>query len=433
MREFEVVLNDCAGVAVPGGPLSLRTRETDIGPRNFDLNFTRVAEGLPRQLEPRELDWLETVGHLFAVDLACKRGEGDVEWARSIRAHLPVRDPDFWNGVASQVQGVFEDFTSDRLELVFVADDTPSDAPRQRADPFPQHDSVALLSGGVDSFVGAFEMLDRGMAPLALSHTAAGSITAAQNKAEERIRTSAPDFERITVTARKHGKDFPTPEPSQRARTMLFLGAAAVIAAVGGSSDVLINENGVMAIHLPLTVARIGSQSTHTAAPRILERLATLATEVLGAEVRIANLLLPLTKPEVVEASLRLGVADHLKDTVSCWSIGRTSRHCGVCSPCLMRRISLERHGVEDVEYHKDAFNDPEILEDAFAADNLSHLVRLVDGIAGSNDLQLQLEFPELLNGGRTMDLAAAIDLHRRWADQASASLYAAPVPTGIR
>lgn len=433
MTTHTVVVNDCSAAAVTGGPTPVRTRDTAHGAQNFMLNAGALAAGLPRQLASREMDWIEIVGYLFAVDLACPRGKGDVEWARDIEAHLPVRDPAFWNSVSYRLEAIFGDFTMDRLQLQFVLDENPSLAPRQSLEPFPAHDSVALVSGGVDSFVGAAQLVNDGGFPLAVAHTAAGAITHAQALVEQVLAERSPTFRRLGLTARKAGPTFPGPEPSQRSRSFLFLAAASVVAAVGGTGRVFINENGIMAIHLPMTSARIGSLSTHTASPLVVERVARLASDVLGAPIQISNQLVGLTKPEVVELGVSLGLRDNLAATVSCWSIGRTSEHCGVCAPCLMRRISFETHGVPDASYANDIFEDRLVLEKAFALDNLTHLVRIIETIRASSDLELQLEYPELLNGAGVLTMDECIALHRRWADEAATVLLGHTNPQMLR
>lgn len=419
MTAFTVVINDCAAAPVVGGPISIRTRPTLHGERNFLLNFEHATAGLPRQLSERELDWLEVAGYLFAVDMACQRGAGDLAWSRDITAHLPVREPTFWQAHAPAIQEIFGDFTSDRLQLRFELESQPSPAPRQRRQPFPDHDCVALVSGGVDSFVGAAGLVADGRRPLAISHTANGATTRSQARVEEVIAARFADFERVGLSAAKQGPGFPEPEKSQRSRSFLFLAVGAMMACVAGSEAVFINENGPMAIHVPMTAARIGSLSTHTAAPAVLERVESLAQVVLGCPVTISNTLLSLTKPEVVQFGLQLGLGDSLVDTVSCWSIGRTSRHCGVCAPCMIRRISFMWNSAADCEYERDVFGDPSVLDGDFASDNLTHLIRVLEDLAGAGDLELQLDYPELLNGGRAMSLSDSIALHRRWADQA--------------
>lgn len=431
MRPYAVVVNDCA---MPKAPAIryVRTADTTHGDANFTLRFDDLAEGLPRQLNDRELDWLEIVGHLFAVDVACERGDGDVDWSRSIQAWLPVRDPDYWNGRRSEIAGIWTDLTDDDLEIEFAAAANPRPAPRMGRTPFGDHDGVALLSGGQDSFVGALDLLSTGRTPLLLSHSASGATNTAQANVEQHLRAQQEDLHRMKLSARRKD-DFPGMESSQRSRTFLFVGAASIVAAVAGSNQVWLNENGIMALHLPLTAARIGSLSTHTASPPIVERMRALASDVLGADLRVDNLLVGMTKPEVVERAVALGASAQLQDTVSCWSIGRTRTHCGICSPCLLRRISCETHSVDDVDYAADVFDDANAIEDPRARDNLAHLIAFVDELSELSDLELELEYPELLSGEPAIDLGEAIALHRRWADQAGAVLFAHSVPVSLR
>lgn len=433
MSAHTVVVNDCAAVAVIGGPTNVRTRVTPQGERNFLLNFANTTNGLPRTLNSVEQDWIELAGSLFAIDLACARGQGDVAWQREIDAYIPVRSPQYWSTKAVAIEEIFCDFTADRLNINFVQDENPGSPPRQREDAFPEHDCVSLLSGGVDSYVGTARLISDGRRPLAISHTAAGAISHAQAGVEASLKRRLDDLERLGLTARKNGSSFPTPEPSQRSRSFLFLASATLTAAVSGVDEVFINENGVMAIHLPMTAARAGSLSTHTASPSIIERFQEIASDVLEAPIAIRNNLLRLTKPEVVELGLELELGESLASTVSCWAIGRTNRHCGTCAPCIMRRISFERHSVPDVVYADDAFEDLTVLDREFSCDNLTHLVRLVDDLTSFSDLQLQLGYPEILNGGNQISLTDTIALHRRWAVEAGDVLYAHSVPASLQ
>ena len=98
-----------------------------------------------------------------------------------------------------------------------------------------------------------------------------------------------------------------------------------------------------------------------------------------------------------------------------------------------MRRISFEFHGVADVTYEADVFDNGDVLQNESASDNLTHLVRVVRDLDTLPDLELQLQYPELLNGGTRLSLTHTIDLHRRWAREASAILAGHPVPVGLQ
>jgi 7-cyano-7-deazaguanine synthase in queuosine biosynthesis len=433
MRSYNVVVNDCEAPNVRG-ILPIRSLDTEFGKRNFTFRFDDLAEGLPGLLDPHHLDWLEILGHLHAIDIACDRGPGDVDWNRAITAWLPVRYPDYWTALRPAIESIWMDLTDDELDLRFAQAGDPRPAPRQSKTPFPEHDGVALLSGGQDSFTGALDLMSGGKRLLLLSHTASGATNTAQNLAEQHLRALDPQLVRMKLSARRaQNSVFPGSESSQRSRTFLYVGAACLVAALAGSRRVWLNENGVMALHLPLTAARIGSLSTHTASPPILQRMQELARAVLEVDVVVENQLVRMTKPDVVERAVALGFAQQLQDTVSCWQIGRSRTHCGECVPCLHRRIACETHAVADVAYDADLFEDTSHLRDNRALDNLAHLVAFVQELQEMSDFELEYEYPELLNGGPAVTLREAIDLHRRWADQAAAVLFAHSVPKSIR
>ena len=63
----------------------------------------------------------------------------------------------------------------------------------------------------------------------------------------------------------------------------MFLILAALVARRLGRRDLLmIAENGQMAIHLPLSTARIGAFSTHTAHPDVLDSMQTILSSALA-------------------------------------------------------------------------------------------------------------------------------------------------------
>jgi hypothetical protein len=359
------------------------------------------------------------LGALFAIDLACKRGD-DADWQRNIEAWIPVRDVSLWKGLAQQVAGVFSGLTYDPFRVTFVESSGMSAPPRTSRRPFPDVDTVALLSGGVDSFVGAVALLEAGMRPLFVSHKNSPSASDAIGAVTEALRARGAPANPDTLTARKRGRETGR-ENSQRTRSLLYVGLACLVADGLGLSEVWINENGVMAVHAPLTVARAGSFSTRTANPRVMREIERLASDALGRPIAVNNRLVAMTKPEVAELADRLGVASTLPRTVSCWQIGRSPEHCGRCVPCIMRRISHEYASVPDCTYATNPLDDVPSGESwaTVANDNLFHMLMQaveIDGAADESDLML--EYPEVLNSGRGLSVAQSVDMHKRWATQ---------------
>ncbi|MGO9762689.1 MAG: 7-cyano-7-deazaguanine synthase [Solirubrobacteraceae bacterium] len=429
MADVHVVIDDCT--TPEGGDVrAVRTRNTTAGTRNWRFNPERIANGLPGTLNDRQMDWLEINSAIHAADRVVGRDPG-LDWNRSIELHVPVRDPGFWNGHTATFEDIFSSLTFDRLALTVHAGEQFSRPPRTRSKPFADADCIALLSGGLDSFVGALELVKQGAKPLFLAASGSGATGHAQAEVAEVVKGQDASLEVLKLVCQRM-QGFPGKEDSQRGRSLLYLSCAALVATALGIEDVYLNENGIMAIHLPLTAARHGSFSTRTASPRVLTQIAALASTTLGANVAVHNLLVGLTKPEVTARAKALGHADDVKSTVSCWSISHRSTHCGYCSPCLMRRISCLVHNVEDVTYELDVLNDAPTMDKADAKDTLTHFIEVAQDFRELDDFDLELTYPDLINGASAMSIAETIAMYRRWADQVLDTLVGYPVPRSL-
>jgi len=78
------------------------------------------------------------------------------------------------------------------------------------------------------------------------------------------------------------------------------------------------------------------------------QRLANLATKraVNGAPIEIRAPLINLTKAQIVQMGLRLGV--DYRRTVSCYQADTEGRACGRCDSCRLRRQGFEQAGLPD-------------------------------------------------------------------------------------
>ncbi len=76
--------------------------------------------------------------------------------------------------------------------------------------------------------------------------------------------------------------------------------------------------------------------------------LANLATKagVEGTEIKIHAPLIKLSKAEIINKGMRLGV--EYKQTVSCYAADKEGRACGVCDACRLRITGFKEALVED-------------------------------------------------------------------------------------
>jgi hypothetical protein len=237
---------------------NLRTGETDFG-----KHFKRITS--------LERDLLVLASSIFACDVAAKRGMRE-EITRDMRLSVPVVNYHAFQAQQKQLQRILYILSHDRWTIEFVR--VPGE--QEAMGEWPRSDGKTLLfSGGLDSLAGAVDLLDEmGIAGVQLaSHVTGNPMTrGCQNNLHAYLegRYGSP-IARVPI--RTGGRNdpelqYPTDEleVSQRTRSFTFLTIGVLAARRRGMSKVvMIAENGQMAIHVPLSAARVGAFSTHTA------------------------------------------------------------------------------------------------------------------------------------------------------------------------
>lgn len=417
-------------VSINGGvclsPTGLH-RSINLGGEEATVVFNhRWAKRASRTLDEIDLDFLTVVEGCHAIDKACRRrGDDPSGWNRRIDVGIAVRQPERWQTFAGRLQEVFGDLTSDSLRVNFSKDESPSSSPRQSSESFPTIDSVALLSGGVDSLVGGGVLLQEGRNVGFMSHSAGSAVSQAQQQVGTALNGLGPGkgtFSDFTITLkRKSAAPFPTEsetEPSERARTLLFIGVAMVMARTCSVEEVFVSENGIMAVHVPIAEARLGSYSTKTAAPSVLEAIQEFGSVALETDFRITNPLVTSTKAEVVQRGIEMGLADALRSSVSCWSINRHAHgHCGTCVPCITRRFAFSAADAGDTNYLFDIFSE-ELKGSDKRFDNLIHYLSYARDLVALNDAELEMTYGEILEDSASLSPEASLAMHRRWGSQ---------------
>lgn len=386
-----------------------------------------------------EEDLLRVAASIYCTDLAVKRGERE-QFVRDLEVEIPVTNFHALENAREDLEMVLYILSSDNWTIRFRRLEQPPEAPRE----WPRNDGqVLLFSGGLDSLAAAYERLRTDVLPLVLvSHVTLNKVT--RRSQEELCSWLEESFPGRLSRAHFHvsgrtREDLPFPserEDTQRTRSFMFLVLAALVARRRGHSQVLmIAENGQLAIHLPLTQARVSAFSTKTAHPEFLAEMEAWLSLVLGFRIEIRNPFLYLTKAEVVRR-LVAEVPETIPMSGSCWKaarLGGAHKHCGECVPCLVRRIALEANGLVIHEFQRDllALDIAQLESEDTGKRNLSDLVEFVNHFA-HDELRRSITetFPELLNG--TFDAGRAIEMYTRFASEALDVLNRYPGVRGI-
>ncbi|WP_046866944.1 Qat anti-phage system QueC-like protein QatC [Microvirga massiliensis] len=300
---------------------------------------------LGRTPSPKAWDFAALAMAVIAADRHINRATVSEDgWTRQIHLTVAVTDADHWASLRDHIQGMLRFLTGDVWTLAFVPDGVHPAPPRHAVGRRPET-CVSLLSGGLDSLIGAIDLNAVDHLPMFVSNRVKGDCSkqnafAAAVGAEYRILS-------LNHNARTN---VPNPEISQRPRSLAFLSFGVLAATTldtyqaGATIDLYVPENGFISLNVPLTPLRMGSLSTRTTHPRFMAAMQDLL-QALGLRVRLVNPYRHKTKGEMmVECADQALLTRLAPESMSCGRSGRINRHCGKCLPCLVRRAAFLRH-----------------------------------------------------------------------------------------
>jgi hypothetical protein len=356
-------------------------------------------------------DFLNAACAAYTADVRTARNEAYDNWTRDFVLYLPVRDVDKWAAAAGTLEQLLSFLTGDRWTV------NPRQAPKPYQPISKEVSSeaqllttrtVCLFSGGLDSFVGAVEQIERvGQVALVAHHSAGGGATSRSQKSALSALRAVYDEELtpfFQLWMSPPVGESRASETTTRGRSIIFLGLGVAVASGLRAERLVVPENGVISLNVPLTNSRLGSFSTRTTHPYLIALVRELLA-ALGIEVEIELPYRFQTKGELLKnCSNKHLVKAGVEATMSCSHPGANrftkvknpNAHCGYCIPCIIRRAAV-RHA---------KITDPTL----YAFDDLS----------------------ELLSKKRRLDLRAvrmALDKYRRQPPRVADILAAGPLP----
>lgn len=310
----------------------------------------RAVQRLDQPISPVASDFLTLALAVTAAETFVSRSEAADGWTRQLDLVVPLRDPARWLPVTDRLADTLRFLTGDdwSLELNGWGPSAPPPGNRRDSIHVAGHDGVCLFSGGLDSAIGAIDLTARGRRPLLVSHTYRDDGPK-QEQILDRLPRPAPS--RFPAAACPRGGATDQPDTTMRGRSLNFLAFAAVAASAlrnGGHDadvEIIVPENGFIALNPPATLRRLGSLSTRTTHPHFLGRMEGILREV-GLPVRLVNPYRHMTKGEMIRSCADQDILRRIAATsVSCGKWKRTRMQCGKCVPCLIRRASFHAAG----------------------------------------------------------------------------------------
>jgi hypothetical protein len=312
-----------------------------------------VALNLPTailrdKLAPSVQAWDFTIIALAvaATDKAILRSASADGWTRMIDLTVSLVDPATWNTRRSELERMLRFLTGDFWSLRFQSGGAKP--PRPTESQKRDADCICLLSGGIDSLIGAIDLTIDGKKPLFVSQVVRGD------------REAQAKFANALGGSRRHCQwSFAVRHPgdseiSTRARSIIFFSFAALAVAGIPSNkkqpvEIVIPENGFISLNVPMGPGRIGSLSTKTTHPLYMKAVQDI-WDAVGINARLVFPYRDKTKGELLRnCTDRQKLLNLIGDSVSCGKYQRHNlTHCGECIPCLVRRAAFLEAQLQD-------------------------------------------------------------------------------------
>jgi 7-cyano-7-deazaguanine synthase in queuosine biosynthesis len=315
-------------------------------------------------LNNQMFDLLNFALAIYTVDQTVSRPiNGFQGWSRYIKVYFPVNHFESWNNAKKLLEDRIGFLSGDKWEFQFRQNtEIRAHTPQIIRNPL-EYTKVCLLSGGLDSFVASIDLISKpATKPVFVSHYKRGG-------SDSKTQSNVLDFLTEKYGADTFGthrfyvqpkQDNPNAqkENSSRARSLLFITLGLSVAnSLSDDMELILPENGLISLNIPLTKTRLSSHSTRTTHPYFVDGLNKI-TDILGIQNHITNPYRFRTKGQMM---LECADPDALREftpgTISC-SHPEQSRYygkppglnCGYCVPCIIRRSA--EHAFGNVETH---------------------------------------------------------------------------------
>lgn len=312
-------------------------------------DITHALARLGRQCSVGARDLVAIAMGVTAADTFVDRTDAADGWCRMLHLVIQVEDPGACCNVQTTLQEALGFLSGDMWELEFIPAPAWHLPVVKDVLPLSQASCVALFSGGLDSAIGALDLLKDEKRPVLVSH----AYPKDASKQTAVMAHLPPGYMHLAFNADPRCTDIQH-DVSMRTRSFNFLAVGAAtadaIARTGKLTavDLLVPENGFIALNPPLTRRRLGSHSTRTTHPFFLSSYQRVL-DGLGIRASIINPYRAQTKGEMMQACKDEARLRALAPaTVSCGKWKRRNQQCGKCVPCLIRRAAFQYTGWND-------------------------------------------------------------------------------------
>lgn len=326
--------------------------------RKLNYGLSNIKKRLYKEhIYPSEIgfDIMSLATMVYMADTRIERAvHGQDSWTREIELNIPVSNIALWQAQISTIERMLKFLTGDLWKIVLSNRTWKFHNPEEVREKTDKYDKVSLFSGGMDSLISTINLMENRKNTLLISHAGEGLTKNAQENIVNRFDMIYPDTLHIWLDLWMVFPNNYIPEGGNdnntRSRSFLFIGFGIfAMTGIEGVSELMVPENGLIALNVPLDETRVGSFSTRTTHPFYLSLWNELISG-LDLKMYVKNPYWNKTKGEMAAECYNKEVLyETMKMSFSCSSPGKarwrglSPQHCGYCVPCIIRRAAMHK------------------------------------------------------------------------------------------
>ena len=354
MKKILCKLNDDDNFSVQNCHLKINLNDKKQYHWTFYQTVKRLSQ-FPYFFSREALDLFYISLIVYFADRKVHRSETFDSWTRGFRIYMPVLEPDKWNSQKDLLKKMVSFLSGDLWEFEFRKRDLNDKELRikkwsEKSNKNFTPSAFCMLSGGLDSFIGSIDLLNKEKNIAFIGHYGGGKgVLDYQNNVKTIL------IKNFSLENKQffnfHAAPVAGIEDSTRTRSFMFFTHAIILAsALNKQTKLYIPENGLISLNIPLTSTRLGTSSTRTTHPYYMKCLQSLLNK-LDIKVELENPYQFKTKGEmIIECSSPALLKANIAKTMSCshpdqarYNKAKAPSHCGTCLPCVIRRAAIEK------------------------------------------------------------------------------------------
>lgn len=344
---------------------------------NFSTLHKQLLKGFKfenKESNLKAIDLVTIMGCIYCIDIG---KTGNKNKSRELSIDIPLYNPSLWDKHKRDIVKLVNWVSYDKYELSFTQNKTEPKPFEEYSLPLDFLLPTTLFSGGLDSLAGAYYNFENN-----LQSDYIGFINKdEEGKRQKIISTFYKDKFNSDVKIQLVKKpDIKKEHYTQATRSLLYIALAVANSHFNKSKDVYLYENGILSLN-PEISGRFTTKTTH---PRTLYEYNLLLSNI-GFDIKVHHPFMFYTKGEITE-NMNHDFKTQIEQTFTCGA-GRNPGNshkgqCGICVPCILRKISLASYDNEDYDCrynyeYEIKFND--IKNDSHRKDFISNFQYFVD------------------------------------------------------